>query len=195
MEASALARQGGCAELQRVEYLLPGAFNDAQLVAERVDRDNVTVGDIARLYVRADAAAVDERHISAGDCLVRIGAQVAEVGFGNANQAQLRVRRVVYHKVNVGVRHDRVHQLLILRLNVVNVAFCAVVVEQRGVKLAVRRDGQAADVCQLRAGRGENDLLAVLVLDKLFFNDGVAVPVEHNVNAGGVCNNIGGCPR
>ncbi len=160
-----------------------------------MDGDNVAVGDVPGLDARADAAAVDERHVSAGHGLVSVRAQVAEVRLRHADDALLGVCGVVYHKVNVRVRHDLVHKLLILVLNVTDVALCAAVVEQHGVKLAVRCDGQAADVFKLCAGGGEDDLVAVLIFHKLLFNDGVAVPVEHDVNAGGVRDDIGGRPR
>ena len=76
----------GC-PFQRVNDLLTGCFDDAECVAIRMNLDDLAVSNIARGDIGADAAAVDERDISARDCTVSVGAEVAEVGFAVADCA------------------------------------------------------------------------------------------------------------
>ena len=156
---------------------------------------DIAVGDVSGLDVAADAAAVDDGAVSTGHDPVRIGAEVAEVRLGHADKALLGILRVIYGKVNIGVRDDLVHEPVELLLNVRDVFTYAVVIEKLNVELSVGGYRQAADVLKLCAGGGENDILAVLVLHKLLFDDGVGVPVEHDVNAGGVVYDIRRSPR
>ena len=156
---------------------------------------DIAVGDVSGLDVAADAAAVDDGGVSAGHGSVRVGAEVAKVRLGHADKALLGILRVIYGEVNIGVRDDLVHEPVELLLNVRDVFAYAVVIEKLNIELAVGGDRQAADVLKLRAGGGENDLLAVLILHKLLFDDGVGVPVEHDVNAGGVVYDIRRSPR
>ena len=67
--------------------LLAGGLNDAELVAEGVDVDDVLVGDVAGGDVGADAAAVHEADVGVADDAVGVGAEVADVGLLGADEA------------------------------------------------------------------------------------------------------------
>ena len=84
LQASAGIRKVRDARLQRVEDVLAEGVHVAQLVVVGLHVDEVAVRHVARLDVRADAAAVDEAdvcHDSAvpGQRQVRVGYEVAEV--------------------------------------------------------------------------------------------------------------------
>ena len=182
---------------QRVDDLLAGRFDDAQGVAVRMDLDDLAVGDVAGRDVGTDAAAVDERDVSAGNGTVGVGTEVAEVGLTVADGAG--AVGTLRGQVHGALCNDGVDQRFVLFLNrldecVGSVVLDRVVSDQLRGELAVR-DGQLADVDELRAGGGQGDLLAVLVLDHLLLNGGVGMAVEHDVDAGGVGDQIGRTPR
>ena len=72
---------------ERVDDFLTGRFDDAERVAVRMDLDDLAVGDIACGDIGTDTAAVDKGDVSAGNGAVRVGAEVAEVGFAVADCA------------------------------------------------------------------------------------------------------------
>ena len=185
---------------QRIEDLLTGGFHDAGHVAIGMDLDDLIVGDVACGDVGADAAAVDDGDVSAQRDAVSIGAQVAEVRLAVADGAG-RALGVLGGEVNVRVGDDLVQQGLELCDDLVDdflrlgVLFDLTVADELAVDLAVGADGQLAEVVQLRARGGENDVLAVLALDDLLRDGAVGMAVEHGVQAGGVGDDVRGAPR
>ena len=185
---------------QRIEDLLTGGLHDAGHVAIGMDLDDLVVGDVACGDVGADAAAVYDGDVSAQRDAVSIGAQVAEVRLAVADGAG-RALGVLGGEVNVRVGDDLVQQGLELRDDLVDdflrlgVLFDLKVADELAVELAVGADGQLAEVVQLRARGGENDVLAVLALDDLLRDGAVGMAVEHGVQAGGVGDDVRGAPR
>ena len=182
---------------ERVDDFLTGRLDDAERVAVRMDLDDLAVGDVAGRDVGTDAAAVDERDVSAGNGTVGVGTEVAEVGLTVADGAG--AVGTLRGQVHGALCNDGVDQRFVLFLNgldecVGSVVLDRVVSDQLRGELAVR-DGQLADVDELRARGGQGDLLAVLVLDHLHLNGGVGMAVEHDVDAGGVGDQIGRTPR
>ena len=136
-----------------------------------MDLDDLIVGDVACGDVGADAAAVDDGDVSAQRDAVSIGAQVAEVRLAVADGAG-RALGVLGGEVVAHTDVDLVQQGLELCDDLVDdflrlgVLFDLTVADELAVELAVGADGQLAEVVQLRARGGENDVLAVLALDR-----------------------------
>ena len=201
-EAAGLAGICRSAELQRVPDLLAGDLDGAGHVAERMDRDDLTVGHVAGLDVRTDAAAVDEGDVGAEQVAVRVGAQVAEVGLRVTDRAVAGLG-ILRGQRDLGLRNDRVADLVDFALDLCD-SFCDGRVKRSGlvsddgdqhsVDRAVGSDRQLADVGELRAGLRDDDFLAVLV--GLRLGEGaVGVAVDQSVEAGNIRNDRGGSPR
>ena len=192
-EAAALAGIGRGAELQSVLDLLTGDLNEAGLVAEGMDLDDIAVGDVADLDVVAHAAAVDEGDVSAQQDAVGVRAQVAEVGLGIADRA-LAVR-AVDGQLHAGLGNDLLLQGVELIGDGLDIG------RRLGVGLdrvqinvlvgdgTVGLNDDLADVGELGAGLLKDDLLAGLILDR-FGEGGVGVTVDEGVKAGGVGNDF-----
>ena len=197
-EAAALAGIGRGAELQSVLDLLTGDLNEACLVAEGMNLDDIAVGDVADLDVVAHAAAVDEGDVSAQQDAVGVRAQVAEVGLGIADRA-LAVR-AVDGQLHAGLGNDLLLQGVELIGDGLDIG------RRLGVGLdrvqinvlvgdgTVGLNDDLADVGELGAGLLKDDLLAGLILDR-FGEGGVGVAVDEGVKAGGVGNDFLAHPR
>ena len=182
---------------ESVDDFLTGRFDDAERVAVWMDLDDLAVSDIACGDIGTDTAAVDEGDVSAGNGAVRVGAEVAEVGFAVADSAG--AVGALRGQVDGGSGDNGVDKGFILFLNgldkrVGRIVLGGVVGDKLRGEHAVG-DGQLADVDELRARGGQGDLLAVLVLDQLHGNGGMGVAVEHGVDAGGVGDQVGRAPR
>ena len=192
-EAAALAGIGRGAELQSVLDLLTGDLNEAGLVAEGMDLDNIAVGDVADLDVVAHAAAVDEGDVSAQQDAVGVRAQVAEVGLGIADRA-LAVR-AVDGQLHAGLGNDLLLQGVELIGDGLDIGRrLGVGLDRVQVNIlvgdgAVGLNDDLADVGELGAGLLKDDLLAGLILDR-FGEGGVGVTVDEGVKAGGVGNDF-----
>ena len=208
-EAAVLAGHVARAPLQRVEDLLAGGLDHAQGVAEGMHLEDVAQSDVARGDGDADAAAVDERHIGLALVAVGVGAQVAQVGLGVADDADglaVFIDRlgIVDGQFHVGLGHNLV-QLLIEGFGGLGHGGGDVVLnaQQRGHGHVVgpgvqagldgtvgSGDARIADAAHLGAAAGARHVLAVLVLHDHLVGV-MAVAVKEGVDAGGVGDHIG----
>ena len=192
LEAAGFTGQLGNGHLQSIQNRAAGYLRDTHHVAERMNGNNLSVGDIARGDRLADAAAVDERNLRARNTAVRIGTQIAEVRLLVADDTHILVRGILRNQVHIAVRHDLVDQLGKLGVDAVhNLADAAVVaqradqlgvsngrfVDQHRMKRAVLVNRQNADIRELRTGRGQKHVIAVLVLHGFARNNGMRMRV------------------
>ena len=192
-EAAAFAGSIAGAHLQGIKDLLAGGFHHAHFVAEGMHRDDLTVGDIARGNADTDAAAIDHGDIGTGHGPVSIGAQVAQVGFLPANHT-LAADGIIDGQLDLGGGYDGIDDLLVAGFDLGDGIAHAVIVDEGGGELAVGGNGQAADIGELGAGGGEDDILAFLILNNIPGDGGVGVAIQHHINAAGVHNDIRGGP-
>ena len=191
------------APFQRIEDLLAGDLHEASDVAEGVDGLAGLVGHVARGQVGTDTAAVHDGDIGVqafGDVEVvaqSVGGEVAEVGLSGAHGA-LAVGTVDGQIDLVGA--DLLAELLVngldqLVLDGRDGGIGAVEAgEKLGADLAVL-DGHLTDRVEVRAGLGQDDGLAFLVLHFLHGDGAVGVAVDEGVKAGGLGDDFLACPR
>ena len=203
-KSAVLAGQRLDAQLQRVENLLAGGFAHAQHVAEGMHLQNIVARNVAGLNAHADAAAVYKRNVRAGNIAVRVGAKVAQIGFGAADDAHAG-DGIVHGQFNLGAGDDLgqrgVHfrgrvddgsgYVGIQRVQLGGVEVRAVPLHDARLHRAVLgRDLQIADARQLRAAALTQHGLAVLI-EHFHVIHIVAVAVQHRVDAGGVGDYVG----
>ena len=193
-ESAALAGGIHGAQLQRVQDLLAGGLYHAHLVAEGMNGDDLAVGDIARGDIHTDAAAVDKGDLGAGHGPVGVRAQVAQVGLLAANQPDGGVGGIIDAQRDLGGGDDGIHHLLVPGLDGIQRFAHAAVIDESGGDGAVGGDGQAADVGQLGAGGGQQDLLALFILYHIAGDDRMGMAVQHGVDAAGIHDDLGRGP-
>ena len=191
------------APFQSIEDLLAGDLHEASDVAEGVDGLAGLVGHVARGQVGTDTAAVHDGDIGVqafGDVEVvtqSVGSKVAEVGLSGAN-GTLAVG-AVDSQVNF-VDADLLAELLVNSRDqlVLNGSDGSVGAAEAGDKLGgdlVALDGHLADGIKVRAGLGQDDGVAFLVLHLLHGDGAVGVAVDEGVKAGGLGDDILASPR
>ena len=208
-EAAVFARHSARAPLQRVQHLLTRHADDAHGVAEGMDAVNVVKRDVARFNLLADAAAVDKRNVRVGQRAVRISAQVTQIRFGVADDADGRAFRrhrngvidVERHLrgrndgltdfVELGdLRRHRVRRVArqIQQLRRGNVHRPSV---QTSRQLAILGNAQIADGGQLRAASRAQHRLALSILNFVASHRLVRVAVKERINTRGMRDDLG----
>ena len=206
-EAAVFARHSARAPFQRVQHLLTRHADDAHGVAEGMDAVNVVERNVARFNLLA--AAVDKRNVRVGQRAVRIGAQVAQIRFGVADDADRRAFRrhrdgvidVERHLrgcndgltdfVELGdLRRHRVRRVArqIQQLRRGNVHRPSV---QTRRQLAILGNAQIADGGQLRAASRAQHRLAFSILNFVAGHRLVRVAVKERINTRGMRDDFG----
>ena len=208
-EAAVLSGHIPCAELQGVQNLLACGLHHAHGVAEGMHLQDVAQGDVPGLQAGTHAAAVDEGDIRPGLVAVGIGAQVAQVGLGIADDADglaalIHGLGIIDGQIHGGLGHllaqllvqcggGGLHSLggVVLDAQQLRRGNRIVPGVQAGGELAGGGlDLQPAHAAQLGAAGRTQNVHAVLVLHGHLVGV-VAVAVQEGIDAGGVGNDVG----
>ena len=192
------------APFQRVQDLLAGHLHGAQHVAEGVDGLAGLIRPLTGRRTGADTAAVHNGHIAADTLILIIDIPVICVGVQVAHVGCLLADSTV--TVGILVRKgdlafgDHFAQLIIhladpfvlhrLDSSVDIVVFT----EQLGVNVTVSVDGQHANILEVGARLGQDNILAVLILYEFLCHFGVGMAVDEGVQTGGVGDHFSRSP-
>ena len=207
-EAAGFLRHGMHRPLQRVEHLLTADLDDGQAVAEGIDLEDIAQRDLAPGNGNTDAAAAEEGKVGVTRLIEEgVGAQVAEVGLGAADDAHGLALfgsggGIVDGEVDGGVGDDLLELFIeilrafvdslggeIINLEQLGKRHAAAPGKKLGADFAVARDVQDTDVVKLGAAGGAVHFPAVLVKHDDLVGI-VAVAVKEGVDAAAVGDHI-----
>ena len=207
-EAAALVRHIPGGKLQRIQQLLTGYLQHKDLVAEGMHLHDVVQGNISSGDRGTNAAAVHNGYLCPGLIPIGICAQITQIGFRIADNANRRTVGILGSRIIDGQVHRRLgYHLGKFRIQAVccgghrlgHLILNAQKCRSRGAVMpgiqAVRErtvlcgNGHVADTFQLSSASSTDHVLAVLVLHHQLIGI-VAVAVHQGINAGGVAEHI-----
>ena len=208
-EAAEFTRNRMRAPFQRIQDLLTGHFDYAHGIAERMYLQDFVQCHVASFDVDADAATVDKCDVGAGLVAVCIGAEIAEIGFGAADNADRLTVFILCGRIEDcqidSCLCDNLSKLLVQLCGCILNFGCHAVGDTKQLRrrniiapgvnagaqcfFGICRDLQPADAAQLGAAGGTVYILPILVLHHNLVGV-MAVTVKKCIKAGGVLDHI-----